>query len=61
MTPKDEKPKERPTALVAGFNSHGKRYYVLRLPRELGEALKEGDRYEYEMKGGVLTLKKAKA
>jgi len=56
-----QEPKEKLTALVAGFNSHGKRYRVLRLPRELGEALKEGDRYEYELKGGVLTLKKAKA
>ena len=53
------KAKLEPTALVAGFDSHGSRYRVLRLPRVVGEALKEGDRYAVKVSGRTITLTKA--
>jgi hypothetical protein len=51
------KPKPTSSCLVSGFESHGKRFYVLRLTRDVGETLKEGAIYDITVKDGVLTLK----
>jgi hypothetical protein len=62
MTKKADAPKvkgaqQTKSALVSSFMSHGKAYYVLRLSRDIGEALTVGDSYDVTVKAGVLTLK----